>query len=1176
MPAPLAAWGGRLGTAVGDAGKVAVGGAIPNRAPCMRLKAELMRRPAIFCAFLLLSQVPVQGNDSELRLYDDGRAGQDADSSTVAAAPSPDREAPELTPDNATRLEARPAVNDSLDCGDLQQQVELSLQTGHACHGCLKRLMACTRDAMFSRHLASEPEPVSSNCTGGSDHADEGHGWEAFLFFLVAVTIGAGVLHLTMSPLFHVLQFTVVLFVLGLGAGILAENSAFDKAPMLKRSFEGWMSLDPHLLLFAFLPPLLAGDAMTIDTHLAKRCAAQCLLLAGPGVIMGSFATAYVVYSLPYNWDFPTCLAVGSILAATDPVAVVGLLKDLGASPVLTILIQGESLLNDGTAIVLFTIAYEMVAGKSRTAGEVVAIAFSSTLGAVAVGFTVGVFFYWWIKNASDRLSHHSSMIQISLTICAAYWSFILAEGGFHWSGVLSTVTSALVLAHKMWPLIVEREAMLGIWHMIETIGNAIVFFLSGAMTGKAMLAIEMIDFVWAFVVYLAITVIRLVMFLMFLPLLRKLGQNVSGKDVLMMSWGGLRGMVGLALAILVQKDLADGNISPHDGDRILFLVGCIASFTLIINATTSPAIATSLGILAAPQGRTILLRNVAKRVRGHMEELVDKSIKENTAGTTCVPAIVKEMITNLLEEVDDHLPEVPEEKSALARQVTTGARQLTHALDFARQTSPQSMSAAGKKARQEAKDDPWGRQTSAESATSHTSTSSVQARLRTLFGGQQGNVDVFALFKRFDRLKLDLLRSGVAVTPFKFGKELDDIKNILYTEPMNMTQLRTVRDVFLEVVRANYWEQMQSGRFVAGSPVPQILLNSINLAKEQVGDKVNDWQHVYSCIRFSTKESKDCADGLAKHYSLEGPGEVKRTSIRAATASGSMLDRASMENVGNMPWFIMKIWHWYNRRRVRENYRKQSQAIQVINSFIEAHQAAQEKIASYFGDDADVDSPEEAHVIIESQIEVYEATIMRGLIHDQVLKRVNTLWKLHQLAEQYSDYIHRVHETGVMNAKEAEALLHPVQTMQRTMRSERRMKIEAEKMSSAVAAFQAAVVIQRWKRRSGRRSGSTEQGSFLERVAESRAVEESGAGDRTPEKKLDDYVPEEKPLVAQNSDEGFLNGRANEEEKTPQPDVQCDEGDENDTVPTTADDDEVGSIDELHMPGELPGAIYS
>merc|ERR1740133_318143 len=131
------------------------------------------------------------------------------------------------------------------------------------------------------------------------------------------------------------------------------------------------MDIDPHLLLFTLLPALLAGDAMTIDTSVARTVAKQCIFLAGPGVLFGSFMTAiFLKLYLPYDWPNMLCLVSGSILAATDPVAVVGLLKELGASPTLTVQIQGESLLNDGTAIVLYTIAYNMLKGQEYDATE--------------------------------------------------------------------------------------------------------------------------------------------------------------------------------------------------------------------------------------------------------------------------------------------------------------------------------------------------------------------------------------------------------------------------------------------------------------------------------------------------------------------------------------------------------------------------------------------------------------------------------------------------------------------------------------------------------------------------------------------------------------------------------------------------------------------------------------
>merc|ERR1719199_987955 len=101
-----------------------------------------------------------------------------------------------------------------------------------------------------------------------------------------------------------------------------------------------------------------------IDTQVARSVVFQCLYLAGPGVIFCSFIVA--AFLMGYlQWSWLLSLTTSSILCATDPVAVVALLKELGASPTLTVQIQGESLLNDGTAIVLFLLAYNMLSGTN-------------------------------------------------------------------------------------------------------------------------------------------------------------------------------------------------------------------------------------------------------------------------------------------------------------------------------------------------------------------------------------------------------------------------------------------------------------------------------------------------------------------------------------------------------------------------------------------------------------------------------------------------------------------------------------------------------------------------------------------------------------------------------------------------------------------------------------------
>merc|ERR1719183_730077 len=99
---------------------------------------------------------------------------------------------------------------------------------------------------------------------------------------------------------------------------------------------------------------------------MVKACFGQILLLAGPGVLIGTLLLgSFSRFALPYEWDWSMCLVVGSILSATDPVAVVALFNTLGVSPRLTMIVSGESLLNDGTAIVVFTLMMKVTLGAS-------------------------------------------------------------------------------------------------------------------------------------------------------------------------------------------------------------------------------------------------------------------------------------------------------------------------------------------------------------------------------------------------------------------------------------------------------------------------------------------------------------------------------------------------------------------------------------------------------------------------------------------------------------------------------------------------------------------------------------------------------------------------------------------------------------------------------------------
>lgn len=616
-------------------------------------------------------------------------------------------------------------------------------------------------------HMAEHTAPIHGSAQehGHGEH----HQHDAMLFMFNALVIGACVMHL--GTVVHSMQQTVVLFVLGLLYSLIFEGLRFHKhAGVFGVSYVMWMDIDPHLLLFTLLPALLAGDAMTIDTSVAKRVCNQCLFLAGPGVLFNAFVVAgFLMWYL--DWSFLLSLVTASILCATDPVAVVALLKELGASPVLTVQIQGESLLNDGTAIVLYMVAYDFLKGKSSNIFDIIMFLVKTALMAVALGAFIGYFFLTWIRLAANKFNHDSSMIQISLTICCAYWSFIIAEGVFKMSGVLATVTSSLVLAHHMWPHIVSPDSLHHVWHTIESLGNIIIFFLAGALTGNTMVHVEPIEFAKVLGIYVMLTLVRGLLIFSARPLLRLLNTDknpVSRADALVMTWGGLRGAVGLAMAIQIRKDRApneDGveQISNHDAQLVLFHVSFIAFLTTIINATTAPHLVHWLGITALPSEQMRLLRFI-------YEQLVTVSQDSHN------PIEVTQSLSNMLDDIKEHIEE-----------------------DKRRYKDMKA---------------------------------STRIRLET--ENYIGNDDLIANFRRaleqYKQVPEQDLQLLGEVPALGFSNA-DQMIELLKDSDVDLPMARVVNKTFLNMVQMNYWKLIEKGSLRPAAEETELLLTSVRVA---------------------------------------------------------------------------------------------------------------------------------------------------------------------------------------------------------------------------------------------------------------------------------------------------------------------------------------------------------
>ena len=306
-------------------------------------------------------------------------------------------------------------------------------------------------------------------------------------------------------------------------------------------------------------------------------------MLAVVGLLI---STGVVGYSLHFvsGHAILACLLLGAIVSATDPVAVVAIFRDLGAPKRLAILVEGESLFNDATAIVVFTIVSAMILGESDPTFLSGAVAFIEVfLGGVLVGYLMARLVCFILRFLGD-----SSLPKITLTIALAYLSFIAAEHYLHVSGVMAVVTAALVLGSRGRSVIAQSawHGLEEVWEQIGFVANSVIFVLVGIAVPAILAGMGGEQLWWLAVLVVSAFVARFAIVFGLAPALSKIGwaSHVETGYKAVMFWGGLRGAVSLALALAVMENQA---FSPEIREFIGFMVTAFVLFTLAVNATT-------------------------------------------------------------------------------------------------------------------------------------------------------------------------------------------------------------------------------------------------------------------------------------------------------------------------------------------------------------------------------------------------------------------------------------------------------------------------------------------------------------------------------------------------------------------------------------------------------------
>jgi NhaP-type Na+/H+ or K+/H+ antiporter len=321
--------------------------------------------------------------------------------------------------------------------------------------------------------------------------------------------------------------------------------------------------------------------------------------MAGPMLMGSTYLSALMMrYILRYDGEFTwsAALLFGSIISATDPVAVVCLLKELGASKRLATLIEGESLLNDGTAMVVFLVLLEIVEGEERSVGYVIAKFCQLSLGGPLLGLLTGA-----VVTALIKRIHNNFVLEVNTTIFACYLMFFVAEStSLKVSGILALVALGLYMTNSGKTRIsAESEhSVHHVWGYFGFVAETIIFILTGVIMGERAVdddnMIDYRDYLKCIATYLILHVIRFLMIVVCWPLLSRLGYGMSFNQVVLCSYAGLRGAVGMSLALMVASS---DKVPRYIQDVILLHVASVALLTLLINATTTGMLVRYLGL---------------------------------------------------------------------------------------------------------------------------------------------------------------------------------------------------------------------------------------------------------------------------------------------------------------------------------------------------------------------------------------------------------------------------------------------------------------------------------------------------------------------------------------------------------------------------------------------------
>ena len=501
------------------------------------------------------------------------------------------------------------------------------------------------------------------------------------LFPLVFLAGGDSTSGLDMSPLLFIIlslfigisakrflrnvpiPYTVILLIIGILLGTADRFGWFDLIPFMHNAVDWAGHIHYKIILFVFLPTLIFEAAFDLDVHTFKKSFWNAFLMAVPGIIVGMCLSGALTMLIQYfgigfgGWSWYVALMFGAVICATDPVAVVSLLKELGGGKKLRTLIESESLLNDGTALVIFMVFFTILTDTAANANPIIDF-FIVTFGGIGIGAAIGLFTLFLLKKVFN-----DPLFEITGVIGSAYLTFYIAES-FHLSGVIGLVTLGLLMAGRGKTRISPEVAhfLHDFWVLAAFLANTLIFIIVGVIiSNRTNFKLE--DFIDLALIYIGIHLIRGLIVLVLFPVMKRIGYGVSKQDALVLWWGGLRGVIGLAMALII----AESSLPSFIKEPFLFITAGIVLLTSLINATTIKALVKGLGLTKITVARAAVITHAMENLRGSAEERLELMKNDRFMGGAD------------WESVSKYLPKIwqPKEKDLLDKKEKGGLIEL-------------------------------------------------------------------------------------------------------------------------------------------------------------------------------------------------------------------------------------------------------------------------------------------------------------------------------------------------------------------------------------------------------------------------------------------------------------------------------------------------------------------